>query len=187
MSNSSLKPRWFSARLHSDVRQRKMKTIFTAFLVWVFVSQAFAAVNRRLVHVLEQLRQCTFTLREELPAVGGPAMGVTSQDHEFYLLYPYVHNVATSEDLKEMLRDPNPVVRIMGAKCLVNNDDPELRETVTALQADKAAVYVAPYGCTIYKSTVAEVIAALRADPNFLGDPTLPNRTGQRTGADARR
>ena len=164
-----------------------MKIIFTTFLGLLFVAQVFAAYNKRLVHVLEQLRQCKFTSTEELPAVGGPAMGMTNQDHEFYLLYPYVHNLANGEDLKEMLRDPNPVVRVMGAKCILNNDDPDLRKKVTALQADQAAVYVAPFGCTIYKSTVGEVIAALREDPDFLGDPKLPNQPVQRTGAGARR
>lgn len=153
-----------------------MKPIAIAFCLTVFSTvQCFGAYDKKLVHVLEQLRQCTLALHEELPMVGGSAVGNAATPHEFYLLFPYVSTVAGEEDLRAMLRDRSPVVRIMAAKCILKQKDGALRSAVDALAKDSTKVFVAPFGCGILRQSVGEVVAELKKNPDYLGAPKEPN------------
>jgi len=148
-----------------------MKKHTLAFLFGVAcVAHCFGAYDKRLVHVLAQLRDCKMAFDVELPMVGGPAVGYAGTPHEFYLLFPYVRRIASDGDLVAMLRDASPVVRIMAAKCIVQQKDSPLMPELDALTKDADKVYVAPFGCVITKQTVSEVVRELKKDPDFLGD-----------------
>lgn len=127
----------------------------------------FAAYDPRLIHVLKQLRMCRLSLGEELPMVGGAAVGATGTPHEFYLLLPYILQVAGDADLKAMVRDRSPVVRIMAAACILKKADRSLLGELVPLAKDQAAVFVAPFGCGILKETVAEVVSEMRKHPHY--------------------
>jgi len=164
-----------------------MKPIIAAVcFALICTAQCFCAYEKKLTHVLEQLRECTLTLTEELPLVGGPAVGAAATPHEFYLLFPYVSTVATDEDLRAMLRDKSAVVRIMGAKCILQKKDSVLRDAVDLLAKDSTKVYVAPFGCGILRQSVGEVVAELKKDSDFLGDPKGPDQTLEPTAPSGR-
>lgn len=147
-----------------------MKRVLLLLTVLLAASTAAAGYDRKLIHVLEQLRQCKFD--EDTPLVGGPAIGAAGEPHEFYLLFPYVDRLASDEDLTAMLRDKSPVVRIMAAKCILGKkyqvDD--LKESVDILKEDSTKVYVMPFGCVASIQTVSEVVTELKKNPDFLGD-----------------
>ena len=126
--------------------------------------------DRKLIYVLEQLRHCQFDDKTAL--VGGPAVGYAGRPHEFYLLFPYVSRLASHEDLVSMLADRSPVVRIMSAKCILSKQYQvgDLKKSVDVLAKDKTQVYVIPSGCSPELRTVADVVADLKKDPNYLGD-----------------
>ena len=164
-----------------------MKPIIAAVcFALICTAQCFCAYEKKLTHVLEQLRECTLTLTEELPLVGGPAVGAAATPHEFYLLFPYVSTVATDEDLRAMLCDKSAVVRIMGAKCILQKKDSVLRDAVDLLAKDSTKVYVAPFGCGILRQSVGEVVAELKKDSDFLGDPKEPYQTSEPTAPSGR-
>lgn len=145
----------------------------------IIASNAAAAYEKKLIYVLEQLRQCKFD--DETPLVGGPAIGYAGHPHEFYLLFPYVDRVASHEDLVAMLRDKSPVVRVMAAKCILGKKYRvgDLKKSVDILEKDTTRVYVMPFGCTATVKTVSEIITELKRDPDFLGDPKEgPNSEG---------
>jgi len=149
-------------------RGRNMRQLVAVFCVALFFcGQSAAAYDKRLIYVLEQLRQCRLDLEEELPAVGGPAVGVAATPHEFFLLFPYVVRIASDEDLKEMLADRSPVVRIMGAKCAVMRNVSVLGGAVEEMTKDQAKVYVVS-GCVVTKRTAGEIVTELKIHPTFL-------------------
>ncbi len=149
-----------------------MKRLTLIFLIGIAcVAHCFGAYDKRLVHVSEQLRQCKMAFDVELPMVGGAAVGDAATPHEFYLLFPYIRRIASDADLSAMLHDKSPVVRIMSAKCIVQQKDSPLMHELDALTKDAERVYVAPFGCGILKQTVGEVVRELKRDPDFLGGP----------------
>jgi hypothetical protein len=113
-------------------------------------------------------------------------VGEAATPHEFYLLFPYVSRIASDTDLSAMLQDKSPVIRIMAAKCIVQQKDSTLIRALDALTKDSAKVYVAPLGCDILQQTVSEVINELKKDPDFLGDPKEPPQTTTGSSAPSR-
>lgn len=166
-----------------------MKKLTLIFLIGIAcAAHCFGAYDKRLVHVLAQLRECKMAFDIELPMVGGAAVGDGAEPHEFYLLFPYISRIASDADLRAMLQDKSPVVRIMAAKCIVQQKDSTLIRDLDALTKDSAKIYVAPFGCGILKQTVGEVIGELKKDPNFLGDPKDADPVGtDNSGAAPRR
>jgi len=142
-----------------------MKRIALLFLVLVL--PCLAAYDKRLVHVLEQLRDCTLSFDEELPMVGGSAVGAAGSPHEFYLLLPYVLQIASTDDLRAMVRDRSPVVRIMAATCILRKEDKDLATELEPLSKDQAKVFVAPFGCTVLKQSVAQIVADMKKHPRY--------------------
>lgn len=164
------------------------KRAFTFLIGLACAAQCFGSYDKRLVHVLEQLRACKMAFDVELPMVGGSAVGAAATPHEFYLLFPYVSRIASDADLAAMLRDKSPVVRIMAAKCIVQQKESPLIHALDSLTKDTAQVYVAPFGCGILKQTVGEVVAEMKKDSNFLGDPKDADPVGtDNSGAAPRR
>jgi hypothetical protein len=151
-----------------------MKRIILLFLVTTL--PCLAAYDKKLVHVLEQLRACTFALDEEQPMVGGAAVGAAGSPHEFYLLFPYVLQVASEDDLRAMIRDRSPVVRIMGAACILKKEDKDLAAELDILGKDTATLYVAPFGCAVLKQSVAETVAEMKKTPHYFDGAEEPNQ-----------
>jgi hypothetical protein len=152
-----------------------MKRITLLFLVVAL--PCFAAYDKRLVHVLAQLRACTLTLDEELPMVGGAAVGAAASPHEFYLLLPYVLQIASDDDLRAMVRDRSPVIRIMAATCILKKEDKGLSAELDLLSKDAAKVFVVPFGCGVLKQSVAQVVANMKTHPRYFEgeeEPKIP-------------
>ena len=149
---------------------------------------AEAAYEKKLIHVLEQLRQCQGASPEGIvPMVGGPAVGLGGAPHEFYLLFPYVNRLASEEDLVAMLGDKSPVVRIMAAKCILNRKKTSIAVSkVDVLLKDTTQVCVAPFGCIMFVRTVGDVIGELKKNPEFLGDIKEPNQASEPTAPSGR-
>jgi len=164
-----------------------MKLIVAIFLMGAI--PCLATYDKRIVHVLEQLRSCTMTLDEELPMIGGAAIGHAGTAHEFYLLMPYFEEISRDDDLRAMLNDRSPVVRIMGAACILKKKDIQWLEYLEPLARDSARVFVAPFGSSILKLTVAEVVREMKVHRSYFegAEDDPPNKPVQRTGEDARR
>lgn len=81
-----------------------------------------------------------------------------------------------------MLADKSPVVRIMGAKCAVMRKVPGLGKAVDELGKDQTKVYVVPFGCSVMRWTVGEVVTELKKHPTFLQDEEewQPNQRPER-------
>jgi len=162
-----------------------MKRIILFFLVTAL--PCLAAYDKKLVHVLEQLRTCTFAFDEELPMVGGAAVGAAGTPHEFYLLLPYVLQLASDDDLRGMVRDRSPVVRIMGAACILKKENKDLATELDRLSKDAARIYVAPFGCSVLEQSVAETVAEMKKDPHYFDGAKAPNQPPQTTRGKAPR
>jgi hypothetical protein len=150
---------------------RRILALFLALTV-----PCLSAYEKRLVHVLEQLRSCSLTLDEKLPMVGGAAIGDVGTPHEFYLLIPYFMQFAGDNDLREMLRDGSPLVRIMAAACILKNEDKRLVFNLEPLATDTAKLYVAPFGCGVLKLTVAELVSEMKTHPRYFEGDEKPNQ-----------
>ena len=148
----------------------------TSILVALVVVSVAHAYEKRMRHVVEQLR-----LLEE---VGGSAVGYAGTPHDFYLLYRYAAYASSDQDIVDMMRDLNPVVRIMGVKCAVTAPFRKLDSSlIDALLGDDRQLLVGPYGCVFQKMSVGDVVAALKKDPNYLGDGVFkkPNHLPEAT------
>lgn len=148
-------------------------------LLLIMAMPCIAAYDKRLVHVLEQLRSCSLALDEELPMVGGSAVGYAGTPHEFYLLLPYVQQVSSDDDLRAMLRDRSPVVRIMAAACILKKEGGQLSSDLQPLSKDRAKVFIAPFGCVVLKMTVAEVVSEMKKHPRYFEGEEEPNQPAQ--------
>jgi len=158
------------AHLKRSAKTMKRLGTYLALLV-ITAGLCRAAYSPRLVYVLEQLRHCRLAVGDETPMVGGRAVGAAGAPHEFYLLFPYVSRVAQEADIVAMLHDKSPVVRIMGVKCVLNRRWIQVpKPDLDPLLADKTEVFIADVGCEIHKRKVGEIVANLKAAPDFLGD-----------------
>src|SRR6478736_9464268 len=156
-----------------------MKKLTFVLIAFAVLSPA-EAYEKRIRYVVEQLRS--------LEEIGGSAVGYAGIPHDFYLLYRYVAYASTDQDIMDMVRDTSPVVRIMGVKCAVTAPfrklDPSL---IDPALGDERELVVGPYGCVFQKMRVSDVIAALKKDPDYLGDGVFkskrPNQTPEPTAA----
>ncbi len=137
-----------------------------------------AGYDPKLIYVLEQLRHCRLAQNDSTPMVGGRAVGFAGAPHEFYLLFPYIRSLAHEDDLVAMLHDQSPVVRIMGAKCVLSGPWPpgSSRPNIDFLLEDRTLVFFADVGCMITKRTVGDIVSDLKKSPDLLGDLKEPNQ-----------
>lgn len=152
-----------------------MRRVLLVILVALFAAQLSAAYDKRLVHVLEQLRQLRSAF-DEMPEIGGAAVGSSGMPHPFYLLFPYISNLASNADLTAMCRDKSPVVRVMAAMCVLDRKHLAMTSALGLLERDSAKVLVFPYGCSGSAMSVAEIVSMLKKDPDFLAGPKPPNK-----------
>jgi len=152
------------------------KRAFFILLLLVGIAECSAAYDKRLIYVLEQLRHCRSAF-DEAPEIGGEVVGASGAPHVFYLLYPYVNQIASDDDLAAMCSDKSAVVRVMAAKCIVNRKNSIAVKALESLSKDSEKLIVFPYGCSGIEMTVAEVVAKLRKDPDFPSGPKEPNQS----------
>lgn len=74
-----------------------MKRLITIVCLALGMSAQCSAYDERLIHVLEQLRQCRLDFDESLPAVGGPAVGAAATPHEFFYYFPTLCDLPVKE------------------------------------------------------------------------------------------
>lgn len=129
--------------------------------------------SESIKYVLDQLRASKHT--SGMPMLTGHASGVGGVHGAFYLLYPYISAYASPENARLMLKDASPVVRIAVAKCILI---PHLRplplESLDCLANDNDQLWVGPLHDPIHSfkiMTVAEVIAEMKKNPDFLFIP----------------
>jgi hypothetical protein len=138
------------------------------------VTSASAAYSKGLIYVLEQLRHCQSAFNEA-PEIGGEFVGDAATPHAFYLLYPYVSQFSSDQDLIAMCGDKSPVVRVMAAKCIVNRKNSAAESALTSLSKDSTKLMVFRCGCVGFEMTVAEIVGKLKKDPDYPACPKEPN------------
>jgi TonB family protein len=147
---------------------KRITVIFACLLIAGPI--AGAEYSERVKFAIEQLR--TSKNAAGVPKLDGCASGAGSRHGAFYLLYPYFFSQATREDVALMLKDSNPLVRILGARRILNPFlRPQPLESIDFLAKDTVKVEVGP----LYESrehyqimTVAEVVEKMKKDPEFL-------------------
>ncbi|MBX3738325.1 MAG: hypothetical protein KF715_16640 [Candidatus Didemnitutus sp.] len=145
-----------------------MRTILLLFVL--SLAAQGSEYSRHIRFVVEQLRQIE-DLDRKLPFIGGAAVGYAGEPGTFFLLYPFFEHRASLEDIRAMLADKSPAVRLMGAKLVLHSDRfGDLTKQVDLLLKDESIVILAEWGCVIERVSVAEVVRRMKADVNFLGD-----------------
>lgn len=127
---------------------------------------------------LEQLR--TSRNSDSVPVLGGYSSSYGGAHGTFYLLWPYFMARATPEDVALMLKDSNPLVRILGARRVL---EPFLRplpvEALDSLAQDKEEIRAGPIPGSksgFETMTVSAVIEKMKRDPKFLFQPCYGER-----------
>lgn len=122
--------------------------------------------RRRILlgQLLQRLRDGRRLLGLQL--VGARAIGHSGSRHVFSEIYPRVKELAAATDLQWMIADPDPAIRVMGAKCIVNQ--PAATVSLSPLLNDQERLCVAAGGCCITVCSVAEVVEHLMATPAYL-------------------
>ncbi|OIQ98050.1 hypothetical protein GALL_199710 [mine drainage metagenome] len=133
-----------------------------ALVGFCVAASACSAYEGRVSQAVERLR----TLHE----VGSDHVGYAGTPHAFYLLFSELQHACTNKDVTDMVHDANPIVRIMGAKCVVDGPWRKIDKAVlNPLVSDKTEILVGPGGCVFRHMTVGAVVLALVRDPGFLG------------------
>ena len=123
-----------------------------------------------------ELRSIVWELRT-IKEVSSIAPG-WSPPGEFFLLSEDLLHYGNEEDFKKLLKDVNPVVRVMGLVCLAQTDFEKYAPTLRTFLIDKAEIDLAHH-CTIGRTTVSEIAERLLKDPNFLGHRSAQSSTGK--------
>jgi hypothetical protein len=146
-----------------------MKTLSVAVLMCCTLASVALGYDRRMRHVVEQLRS--------LDEIGGSAVGYGGIPHDFYLLYQYAAYASTDDDIRAMLRDEHPVVRIMGAKCALTSTFRKIDSAlIDVVLNDHRNLMVGPGGCMFERMTVGQVVAQMKKDSDFLGEGVFKPR-----------
>lgn len=152
-----------------------MKTLLLIFCALAVSSAALRAKDEdkgysdKIKFVMEQLRQEHD--KDGVPLVEGINLGYGGRPGVFCGLYPYIVTFAKPEDVVKMIHDPNPVIRLMGAKRALYPWLFAFKPSVLdPLRTDKTNVRVSPLRPDDSDKimTVAEVVVAMEKDPGFL-------------------
>lgn len=150
---------------------------FAFFLLFTLAARA-AEYSDGVRLALEQLRATKNSTG--VPVLGGRSSGYGGVHGTFYLLWPYFFARATPEDVALMLNDPSPLIRILGARRIL---EPFLRplpiEALDVLAEDKTEVRVGPIHEPkehFEMMTVSAVVERMKREPNFLFQPFYGER-----------
>ena len=114
---------------------------------------------------------CESTLLQlaQTDIVTGDAVYESGEPGEFFLLSQTFLKNGTIRDYTAMLASTNPIVRIMGAYCIIKTSSNNVPESVIApLTRDAAEVQFLPVGCTVERKTVADIVTDIRRNPDIL-------------------
>ncbi len=89
--------------------------------------------------------------------------GLHSKSHAHFMKH------ATEADLKVMLADASPAVRIMAAHCIISHGkEGELLNAALMLEDDDTKIMLMPGGCGVQQSTVGEVVKQMQKNAKYL-------------------
>lgn len=124
--------------------------------------QPFRTPDRRY-----ELRSVVWKLRA-LKQVSSATPGWAAAPGEFFKLSLELLRYGKEDDFKRLLRDENPLARVMGLVCLAQLDFAKHSQTLRAHAFDQEVVTVA-HECSVFKRTVGQIAGMLLKNPNFLG------------------
>lgn len=123
-----------------------------------------------------EVRSIVWKLRS-LKQISSATPGWASQPGEFYRLSVELLRYGSADEFEKLLKDENPLVRVMGLVCLAQLDFEKHSRTLRAHAIDKAVVTLA-HECVISHPTVGRIAGMLLENPDFLGH----TRTGAPAG-----
>jgi hypothetical protein len=103
-----------------------------------------------------------------IDTVAGSAVGFILVPGEFFKLSTECLANGTPDDFKILLKDDNPVVRVMGLVCLSQSAPNEYAEISKQYSKDRAIVKY-QIGCVIQRATVGEISQWLVKNPFYFG------------------
>jgi hypothetical protein len=106
--------------------------------------------------------------RDGLPCLEGRIHGYPGGSGAYFLNFPRIQALANRHDIEAMLRDSNPVIRLVGAKIAIGTGVDN--SAVRALSTDSSEVWVGPLydgGDQFRRMKVSEVMIEIRNDPLF--------------------
>jgi hypothetical protein len=87
----------------------------------------------------------------KLDKVDGERVGYGGNPGKFYIIAIELIKNANEKCYLELLKDNNPVVRILGAYCLINKDKKKYNNELLKYISDTSSVDYQPFGCIINK------------------------------------
>jgi len=106
--------------------------------------------------------------RDGMPRLQGHSFGYPGHSGAYPLNFPTIYGNATMRDIELMLKDSNPVVRLVAAMVVINRGlDPNL---LSDLAHDSAFLLVGPFPLTkedFRRMKVSEVLSEMEDDPRF--------------------
>ena len=107
-------------------------------------------------------------VRDGLPCLEGHTGGAPGRYGAYMVYFPRIYGNATRQDIELMLKDSNPVIRLIGARIALNYGP--INFDVSRLSGDTARLWVGPFRHSkenFRQMTVAEVLLEMRNDPLF--------------------
>ncbi len=133
-------------------------------MLWVSTLSLYGAYSRDIRGPIQELRRA---VSNGLPCLAGHTPGYPGHWGAYINNYAKIRAAATYADIEAMLRDPHPVVRLVGAKIVL---DRGLGLSLTALANDGTKLIVGPIPGSrpeFKEMTVSEVLIELKNDPLF--------------------
>jgi hypothetical protein len=134
-------------------------------------TQSFRTPDKRY-----EVRSIVWKLRS-LKQISSATPGRASQPGGFYQLSVELLRYGSEDELEKLLKDENPLARVMGFVCLAQLDFEKHTQTLRARAIDKAVVTLA-HECVISHFMVGRITGMLLKNPDFLGH----TRTGAPAG-----
>lgn len=104
-----------------------------------------------------------------LQTVSGDAVGEAGTPGEFYQTSQELLATGHMTNFLPMIQSTNPIVRVMGAYCVIKTKTAKVPVTVLdSLRRDRTVVPYNPRGCIIEGSTVAEIVTEFLRNPDVL-------------------
>jgi hypothetical protein len=157
----------------------KIKILLLLFVALLSSGSAFSAPDGASSKA-ENFKDIVKRVRS-IEIIGGSATGFLLAPGEFFKLSKECLKYGTVEDFKELLKDENAVVRVMGLVCLAQSAPARYAELAKAHSDDNVQVsYI--IGCVIHRATVGQISQRLVNNPYFLGrdEGQLPTPTSSK-------
>ncbi len=119
---------------------------------------------------------------KRMDAVQGEAVGRNGMPGAFFAIAKELLRRGTAQDFIALTNEPEPVPRIMGAYCLIQEDREKHRQLVQKLTTDQRKVLWLPAGCAAREAPAGAIIQLMLDHPDVLmisyrGTRTIPSPT----------